>query len=107
MSAAKNFSVELRVGHDLQRRVQAHGLVVAHQNGRRATALGDGDALVSAGDLIDERAELRFSLRERKRFHDVTRLLTNPRLGNMSALAVARAQYKKTAQGSGSVARLK
>jgi len=84
MSVAKNFRIELRVGHDLERRVQAHGLVVTHQNGRRATALGDGDALVSAGNILDEPAELRFNLREGQRFHDVTSLLTNPRRGNMT-----------------------
>src|SRR2546426_11135820 len=87
-SVAKDFRVEPRDAHDLQRRVQAHGLVVAHQNGRRATAFGDGDALVSAGNIIDEPTELRFSLRERERFHDVTSLLTNPRLAHIHRSSV-------------------
>src|SRR2546428_12680247 len=56
MSVAKNFRIELRVGHDLERRVQAHGLVVTHQKGPPATAPRDGDALVSAGKNLDEAA---------------------------------------------------
>lgn len=82
-SVAKDFRVEVRVGHDLQRRVQACGLFMAHENSSRATALGDGDALVAASDIINEPAELRLRLGQRKRLHDLTSLLTNRRFGKV------------------------
>lgn len=82
-SVPKDFRVEVWVGHDLERRVQAHGLFMAHQDRGRATALGDGHALVAASDIINEPAELRLRLGKRKRLHDLTSLLTNRRFGKV------------------------
>jgi len=78
---SQNLRVELWVGHNLERRVEACGLVVTHEDRCWATAPGDRDALVPASHIVDEAAELRLRLGQRKRSHDLTSLLTNSSCG--------------------------
>lgn len=74
---AEDLGVELGVGHDLERRVEARRLVVAHEDCRRAPMLRDRDSLVAACDIVDESTELRLRLGQRQRLHDLTSLQTN------------------------------
>ena len=55
-SIAKDVGVELGVGHDLERRVETHELVMAHEHRSRSTALGNGYALIAASNCVDEPA---------------------------------------------------
>src|SRR5438309_8136670 len=96
---SEDLRVEVRIGHDLKRRVEACGLIVTHDHRRRTPALRDRHALVPASDLVDQSTELRLRLRERKRSHDLTSLVTNSAPCKVPATALPTMQSSPAEHG--------